>query len=93
MKGGVKSAYKSIQTLTGKPPEKLALDMGMMDILISKPKVAPGSEGAIKYTRDIKQKTTGDISLGKVRGTEARSLAQAADAHHTRAYDRDGYQR
>jgi len=65
VKGGPKSAYRSIQAITGKAPTKLLIDMGIMDITVKKPSKTPGKKGAIKFTRDIKQKTRGDISIGK----------------------------
>lgn len=64
VKGGVESALRSIQSITGKSPERLAIDLGVMDILISSPSKKPGKPGAIKYRRDVKQKTTGDITIG-----------------------------
>jgi len=65
IKGGVKSAYRSIQALTGYPPEKLAIDMGIMDILIGKPHRKPGELGAIRFKRDMGQQTISDITIGK----------------------------
>jgi hypothetical protein len=65
IKGGVRSAYRSIQTLTGLPPERLAIDMGIFDILIGKPHRKPGEPGAIRFKKDIGQKTAGDITIGK----------------------------
>ncbi len=70
VKGGPKSAFRSIQTITGKPPEKLKVDLGIMDILISKPKKKPGAAGAISFKQDVEQKPGGDITItstGKVR--------------------------
>jgi hypothetical protein len=65
IKGGPRSAYRSIQTLTGLPPEKLAIDMGIFDILIGKPHRKPGEPGAIRFKKDIGQKTIGDITITK----------------------------
>lgn len=66
VKGGAKSALHSIQALTGKAPEKLELDLGIMDVIITQPTVAPGRSGAIRFTRDIKQRTMSDITIGKI---------------------------
>lgn len=63
VKGGSKSAYRSIQKITGKAPTKLIVDMGIMDITIKKPKKTPGKKGAIRFKRDIEQKTRGDITI------------------------------
>jgi len=57
---GPKSAYQTIQTLTGVPPRELKLDLGIMDINIT-----GGSE--MGYSRDIEQKTKGHIELKGVR--------------------------
>lgn len=62
---GIGSAYKTIQALGGKADILLTLDMGIMDIEISKPR--EGDRTKIKFKRDIKQKTIGDIKLQGVR--------------------------
>ena len=79
VEGGPEAAYRSIQTITGKAPEKLAVDLGIMDILISSPTKKPGKPGAIKFVKDVKQTTTGDITIGPRRpkvtkGTVEESL-------------------
>ena len=63
VKGGPKSAYRSIQAMTGKAPTKLLIDMGIMDITVKKPKRTPGKAGAISFKQDIEQKTKGDITI------------------------------
>lgn len=60
-----KTAYATIQQIRGKPkPEPTTLDMGIMDVVVTSPVKEPGKKGAIKFSRDIKQKTAGDIELG-----------------------------
>ena len=63
VKGGPEAAFRSIQTMTGKAPEKLRIDLGFEDILIQGPKRKPGAPGAIGFKQDIEQKTTGDITI------------------------------
>ena len=63
VKGGPNSAYKSIQAITGLSPKKLKIDLGIMDILISKPKKKPGAPGAIAFKQDRGQRTVGDITI------------------------------
>lgn len=72
VKGGHKSAFRSIQKITGKAPTKLMIDMGIMDITIKKPKKTPGKAGAISFKRDVEQKTKGDITIRPkaITGTE-----------------------
>lgn len=65
VKEGLKSALRSIQTITGIPPEKLRIDLGIMDITIREPGSKPGKPGAIEYERDIEQKKKGDITITK----------------------------
>lgn len=72
---GPASAYKTIQALTGKaPPVELTIDMGIMDVIISKPGTSPGKEGAIQFKQDLKQETVGNLSISKaVRGRVTRA--------------------
>jgi len=63
IKGGAKSAYRSIQTITGKAPETLKIDLGFQDIIISGPHRKPGAPGTIRFKQDIGQRTTGDITI------------------------------
>jgi hypothetical protein len=63
VKGGVRSAFRSIQSVTGKTPDDLKIDLGIQDILISSPKKKPGAPGAIRFKPDPKQKTRGDITI------------------------------
>ncbi len=49
VKGGLKSAFRSIQLITGKSPKSLAIDLGIFDVLISRPKKKPGAKGAVVY--------------------------------------------
>ena len=65
---GPGSAYNSIQKLTGKTPKKLFLDMGIMDLKFDKPGV-PGKGKGLSFKADPKQKTKGDITLGKEKTT------------------------
>jgi hypothetical protein len=67
VKGGAKSAFRSIQTITGNPPKKLKIDLGFQDVLIRAPKKRPGERGAIWFERDIGQRTMGDITIGRGR--------------------------
>jgi len=89
VKGGVKSAYRSIQVWRGnKPLEPLSIDLGIMDIVIDKPEKTPGKMGAIRYKLDAEQKTKSDITIGKepspeykssikgIRGTSVESLSK-----------------
>lgn len=65
------AAAKSIQLITGVlPPASLLLDMGIMDIEITRPSRRAGKPGAIRFKRDVKQKTYGDITLKGVRVKE-----------------------
>lgn len=72
VKGGAKSALRSIQTITGKPPRELMIDLGIMDVHITSPK-GVGEPGAIRYKRDIKQRTRGHITVGKPRFKKRKS--------------------
>lgn len=63
---GPGSAYKTIQKLTGVAPDKLFLDLGIFDIVLTSPSRTPRRQ-AITYKRDIKQRTTGNITLKGVR--------------------------
>lgn len=63
---GPRSAYKTIQRLTGRVPKNLFIDMGIMDIQIKKP-TGRGQKGAITFKRDIQQKTKSELSLKGVR--------------------------
>jgi hypothetical protein len=60
---GPESAYRTIQTLTGKPPARLVLDMGIMDVTIQKPTRTAGKRGSITFRPDKGQRSTGNISL------------------------------
>lgn len=64
VKSGVGSALRSIQKITGKPPSRLVIDLGIVDVVIKGP-TRKGEPGAIRYKRDVKQKTRGDITIGK----------------------------
>lgn len=66
---GVGSAYKTIQLLTGQGPDKLFIDLGIMDIIISKPLKKAGRKGSIRFRPDVKQKTKGDLILKGVKVT------------------------
>jgi hypothetical protein len=73
VEGGAESAYRSIQTITGKAPEKLKIDLGIKDIIIQSPDKKPGKEGAIAYVDDPEQETTGDITIGPRRPKVTKS--------------------
>ena len=64
VEGGADSAYHSIQSITGNAPEELKVDLGIMNIGIDSPTKKPGKPGAITFERDVKQETTGDITIG-----------------------------
>jgi len=66
---GAKKAARTIQQITGKAPGKLLIDMGIMDIKIEKPTQSPGTKGAIAFTRDLDEKTTGTITIGAGKGS------------------------
>ncbi len=72
VKGGAGSALRSIQALAGDVPDKLTVDLGIMDVKIKNPARIPGKRGAIVYRRDTRRSTTGDISIGTRRGKMAR---------------------
>jgi hypothetical protein len=65
MTKGPRSAYKTIRRLYGNIKTNLALDMGIMDIGIHNPPSKAGAPGAITFTPDPKQKTTGDLTIGE----------------------------
>lgn len=69
IKGGLESALRSIQTITGKAPKNLTIDMGIMDVKINEPGASPGRQGAIRFTRDPTMKTKSRITIGSARGT------------------------
>lgn len=54
---GKGSALRSIQTVTGKAPDKLVIDLGVQDITIFRGET-------ILYTQDEEQETRGDITIG-----------------------------
>lgn len=62
---GPGSAYKTIQTVTGKAPKELFLDMGIQDVKITGPStgIYRTKRPKIKFSRDIRQATRGDINL------------------------------
>jgi hypothetical protein len=66
-----KTAFETIQTITGSAPGKLRIDMGIQDITIRRPS-GVGRRGSISFTRDTKQKTTGDLRLGHKAGSKRR---------------------
>jgi hypothetical protein len=76
VKGGPGAAFRSIQAITGKPPSKLRIDLGFEDILIAAPKKKPGEPGTIKFERDIEQKTTGDIIIGRGRPRVSKGMVE-----------------
>jgi len=64
VKKGKGAAIRSIQTITGTPPDKLMVDLGIQDINIRYP-LGKGNSGTILFTRDSNQKTRGDITIKK----------------------------
>ena len=62
---GIESAYKTIQTLGGNlnMPE-LKIDMGIQDVVIQHPSSNPGKMGAIKFRKDKRMETKGNITIG-----------------------------
>jgi len=64
VKPGKGSALRSIQTITGKPPAKLDIDLGIQDITITNP-IGVGKQGAIVYSQDSNEQTWGDITIRK----------------------------
>jgi hypothetical protein len=67
---GQKSAYNTIQALGGNPDIVLRIDMGIMDVIIENPVRNAGKGGAIRFKRDVKRKTSGDINLKGVKTTD-----------------------
>ncbi len=66
--GGIGTAYKTIQSLNGDAlGVKLAIDNGIQDIIITSPTRKPGKKGAIKFRRDLKQRTKLSLSLKGIR--------------------------
>lgn len=64
---GLGSAYKTIQTITGLPPNfLLEIDMGAFDIAINKPTKKAGATGAIKFSRDFEKKTQKQMDVKSV---------------------------
>lgn len=68
---GKRSAYRSIQLLTGVAPDKLFIDMGIQDIHITEP-AEPGKIGAIKFKSDPQEKTKGHIQLSGMQAVARR---------------------
>jgi hypothetical protein len=64
VKKGKGAAIRSIQTITGTPPKKLMVDLGIQDINIKYP-MGKGSPGTILFTADPHQITKGDITIRK----------------------------
>lgn len=46
-----RSAYDTIQTITGKPPVHLKVPLGIMTVTITRPGKEPGQKGAIRFIR------------------------------------------
>ena len=61
VKSGKDSALKSIQLVTGTPPEKLTIDLGIQDIYIT----AVNNVPQIMFRADRKQKTKQQITIRK----------------------------
>jgi hypothetical protein len=74
VEGGAGSALRSIQTITGKPPHKLTVDLGIQDIVI---------EGGrtIKFKRDVKNKTHGDIQIKGYSVSQVRQTQNKVKRH------------
>lgn len=77
VKGGDESAYRSIQLFKGREtPHKLEVDLGIMDITISGPTRDPGKMGSIAYEPDVKEKTSGDVTIGEQEKETSKVRAQ-----------------
>lgn len=59
VEGGEGAALRSLQLITGKPPEQLRIDLGVQDITLR--------GKSISFTQDREQKTRGDITVRKGR--------------------------
>lgn len=70
---GPGSAYRTIQTITGRPPDKLAIDMGIMDVIALKGK-------RLKFRPDLEQMTAGDIVLGSPARNKRRQRYPSPEA-------------
>jgi hypothetical protein len=57
------STYHNVQLITGIPPKKLTLDLGLQDITITSQK---GQNLQVSYKKDPKQRTKSQINLKKV---------------------------
>jgi len=68
---GDRASYRSIQLITGTPPSNLTVDLGIEDITIQYPKGHKGV-GTIRYTRDVKRKTTSRINIKGVKTVRTR---------------------
>lgn len=66
---GTGSAYKTIQALSGEAPIDLMLDLGIMDVHITSPTKKAGKPQAIRFKRDVKRRTRGDITLKGIKVT------------------------
>lgn len=53
----LKQALKRISVITGKPPKRLEIDMGIMDVIIKGRQIA--------FRHDPKQRTVGSLKIGK----------------------------
>ena len=73
VKDGLRSAYKSIQLITGKAPEYLTMDEGAMDIIVRSPS-GKGSP-SISFKPDPKGKTRSRIKLKKGRMKVIKGLS------------------
>ncbi len=72
VEGGAGAAYRSIQASGAEIPEEFAMDLGIMDVKISKPSNMPGAAGAITFTEDKEQS-------GKKQNIGALTFSQAED--------------
>ncbi len=76
----MKSAYETIQQITGQPPERKLLDMGIMDVVVSSPQGQPGVAGAIDFKLDAAQTTQQEVNLRK-RAPMAESRLRRGPEH------------
>jgi len=64
--GGVGAAYKTIQQLGGNPDILLNIDFGAFDVRVKTPRTR-GERGALRFKRDVNQRTKMPISVKEIR--------------------------
>lgn len=92
-----RSAYDTIQTITGKPPVHLKIPLGIMTVTITRPSKEPGQKGAIRFIRreDViraSRRVTLQAPRSKTRASKARGngnglvSVRRGKIYHTNAY-------